>query len=73
MNQKLKQCGSCRHFHNAARTLCKRYPPVSIDNRHARYPAVFWDDWCGEWVSTNENIPENNPFTESTDRRGQQK
>ena len=73
MKQIPKQCGSCQHFHNKTRTLCKRYPPVSIDNRHARYPAVCWDDWCGEWTLSEENIPENAPFRESIDRRGQQK
>ena len=71
MNQTPKQCGSCRYFHTAVRTLCKRYPPVSIDNRHARYSTVCWDDWCGEWTLAEENIPEKGYLRESTDRRGQ--
>ena len=44
-----ENCGSCRFFHNKVRSLCKRYPPVPVDNRHVRFPATCWDDWCGEW------------------------
>ena len=44
-----KNCGSCRYFHNDTHRWCLRYPPVPVDNRHARYPTVFWDATCGEW------------------------
>ena len=49
-----KNCGSCRHFHNAQRTLCKRYPPQPAGKREAFWPAVMWDDSCGEWAPRDE-------------------
>ena len=54
-----RKCGSCRWFHNMVRTWCLRYPPVPVDNRNSRYPAVTWDQTCGEWTQAEENIPEN--------------
>ena len=38
-----QQCGSCCHY-DAKRNFCRRYPPVPIDNRHARFPFAHWDD-----------------------------
>lgn len=50
-----QNCGSCRYFHNATRTWCQRYPPVPVDNRTAFYPAVIFDQWCGEWRNRQVN------------------
>ena len=50
MTRVKKNCGSCRYFHNAQRTLCKRYPPQPVGKREALWPAVMWDDSCGEWA-----------------------
>ena len=48
LNQPPRQCGTCQHY-NTKYSRCYRYPPVPADNRHARYPAVFYDGTCGEW------------------------
>ena len=48
--QQKRNCGSCRYFHNAQRTLCKRFPPQPAGKREAFWPAVMWDDTCGEWA-----------------------
>jgi len=56
MKEKTRNCGSCRHFHNKIRTWCLRYPPVAVDNRHAFYPSVGWDNTCGEWTPREKTI-----------------
>ena len=43
-----QQCGGCRYYDHNKR-WCKRYPPVPVDNRHARFPFTHWDETCGEW------------------------
>ncbi len=41
------RCGNCRYFMKSG---CHHEAPrVNPPYRHAKWPEVFEDDWCGKW------------------------
>ena len=54
MTKRKEQCGSCRHY-DGQHSRCNRLPPVPVDGRRAFFPAVAWDDGCGEFQPREVN------------------
>jgi len=51
------QCGTCRHYYDAAIRVCRRNPPA-VFRTPSGVPLSFWppvtkDDACGEWAQRN--------------------
>lgn len=57
-------CETCRFFWQRKFTgnYCRRFPPnaagdpLQADVRQTRWPAVAYDDWCGEWRAHSAGV-----------------